>query len=235
MGIKKYLNEKLFLQKLFADFTDIDIGKINVMHYASDMTIIKRDSSSNYVYLIVSGICGIFNELDNGEIFCYYKISNYDVIGLSEVLVENDVRSANIQTLTDVVAFKIDKLDLKKWMLKYPDFYNEIIRNIINRLHNTLRKHIECKKYSAYANVVSYLIYSYNLYKTIYVENYRGDIKINETRKMISDFIGISIRSANNSIEMLKDNNLVTVKLGKIYINYEQYVKLVEYKEQLLM
>lgn len=235
MDIKQYINDKPFLKELFQDFTETDIEKIDVMYYANDMIIIRRKASSNYVYLIISGICGIFNELDNGELSCYYKISSYDVIGLSEVLVENDVRYANIQTLTNVVALKINKLDLKKWMVKYPDFYNKIMHNIINRLHDTLRSHIECKKYSTHINVVSYLIYSYNLYKKIYGKNYKGNVKINETRNMISDFIGISIRSTNNSVERLKDENLVTVKLGKIYINYEQYKKLVEYKEKALM
>jgi CRP-like cAMP-binding protein len=167
--------------------------------------------------------------------FCYYKISNYDVIGLSEVLVENHLRNADIKTLTDIVAFKIDKIDLQNWMVKYPNFYYKIISNVIDRLHSTLRNHIECKKYTSHANIVSYLIYSYNLYKRIYKENYRDDVKINETRSMISDFIGISIRSTNNSIDILKNKNLVTIKYGKIYINQEQYIKLVEYKEELLM
>lgn len=235
MDREKYLNKNPFLQELFGNFTKEDFEKIDVAYYASDMKIIRRHSSSKYIYLIVNGICGIFNELDNGEIFCYYKISNYDVIGLSEVLVENNLRNADIRTLTDVVAFKIDKIDLKNWMVKYPDFYYKIINNVINRLHNTLRKHIECKKYSSHANIVSYLIYSYKLYKKIYNENYKGDVKINETRDMISDFIGISIRSTNNSIEILKNKNLVTIKYGKIYINHEQYINLVKYKEELLM
>lgn len=235
MDIKEYFIEKPFLQELFADFEDTDLKKIDVVYYASDMKIIRRNSTSNYVYLIVSGMCGVFNELDNGESICYYKISSYDVIGLSEVLVENDVRNADIQTLTDVVALKIDKVDLKRFMVKYPDFYNKIMYNIIKRLHHALRNHIECRKYSAHANVVSYLINGYNLYKKIYGENYTGDVKINETRNMISDFIGISIRSINNCIEVLKNKNLVTVKLGKIYISFEQYIKLVKYKEELLM
>lgn len=235
MGAKDCISEKPFLQELFADFTNLDLEKIEVMYYASDMTMIMRNTSSDYVYLIINGICGIFNDIDNGEYFCYYKISNFDVIGLSEVLAGNDTRYANIQTLTDVVTFKIFKQDLKKWMVKYPDFYNRIIQNTLNRLHNALRDHIECRKYSSHVNVVSYLINSYNLYKKIYKENYDGYVKINETRDMISDFIGNSIRSTNSSIEIVKKLNLVNIKLGKIYINHKQYMNMIKYKEELLM
>lgn len=235
MDIKEYLNQKPFLQELFANFSDADLEKIDVVYYASDLTIIRRHSSSNYVYLVVNGICGMFKELENGENFCYYKISSCDVIGLSEIIGGDSVRNANIHTLTNVVTFKIHKDDMKEWMLKYPDFYNKVMHNVIDRLHKTLTNHVECKKYTAHANVVSYLIYSYDLYKKSYKDNYQGDVKINETRSLISDFIGISIRSTNSTIEKLKDKNLVTIKHGKIYINYEQYDKLLQYKEELLM
>lgn len=235
MDINKFMNDNPFIKDLFYEFTKSDLYKMEIVYYASDMTVIKRFSQSNYVYLIINGICGIFNELDNGEAFCSYKISNYDVIGLSEVLSVNDVRNADIQTLTDVIAFKIKKDDLREWMVRYPEFYNKIIYHTINRLHATLRKHIECKKYSSHANIVSYLIYSYELYRRIYEDCYTGDVKINETRDMISDFIGVSIRSANSTIEILKKKGLVTVRLGKIYINQQQYRNLAEYKSELLL
>ncbi|GKX30637.1 hypothetical protein SH1V18_31170 [Vallitalea longa] len=235
MTIQKYINENPFLQQLFTEFTHSDLELIDVIYYASDMTIIKRNSCSNYVYLIVNGICGMFKRLENGEIYCYYKISNYNVIGLSEILSDNDVRNADVDTLTDVIALKISKRNLKEWMVKYPDFYNKIIYNTINRLHSTLSKYIECKKYSVKVNVVAYLIYCYDLYKKIYDTNYKGLVKINETRNMISNFIGISIRSTNSTVEILKNKNLVTIKLGKIYINNEQYNNLLKYKKELLL
>jgi DNA-binding transcriptional regulator LsrR (DeoR family) len=47
---------------------------------------------------------------------------------------------------------------------------------------------------------------------------------------MIADFTGISERSVNSTIELLKNINLVTVDRQKLYINEMQYENLLEYK-----
>ncbi len=120
-------------------------------------------------------------------------------------------------------------------MFKYPEFYNLVIHNIIKRLHDTLSEHVECKKYDAHANIVSYLIYCYDLYAKVHHKDYQGKVKINETREMISDFIGISIRSVNSTMEVLKSENLITVSHGKILVDKEQYERLKEYKTELLL
>ncbi len=237
MEFQKLLLEHPELQKLFQKFSDEDIKKIQISHYPQDVTMIKREEhATNYAYLIISGICGIFNILENGEDYCYYKISEYDVIGLSELLGEQAVsREADIRTLTDVVVLKITKEDLRSWMVQYPEFYNLLVKNIINRLHGTIRKHIECKKYSSMANIVSYLLYSYELYRKTHGKLYLGDVKINETREMIGDFISMSIRSVNYNLEALKKQDYISIRRGKIYINHEQYMHLRLYKEELLM
>ena len=65
MDIEKYINEQPFLRKLFMDFEVSDLHKMEIVYYASDMTVIKRYILSNYLYLIVNVILGIFHELDS--------------------------------------------------------------------------------------------------------------------------------------------------------------------------
>lgn len=235
MEIVKIIEKSTYLSHLFRDFEENELNKIEVCYFASDIQMIRKESTASNVYLLVSGICGIFKELENGETFCYYKISSYDIIGLGEILEFNQTRYANVKTLSDVIAFKIKKTDLLNWMALHPEFYNELIGNVISRLHNTLTKHVESKKYNTQTNVVSYLLHSYTLYHKGYGDGYKGSVKINETREMISDFIGISIRSTNSSIEVLKNLNLINVKHGKIYMNEEQYDQMMDYKMDLLM
>ena len=237
MDFQNLLMKHPELKDLFQKFTMEDIDKIQIARYPQDVAIIKREAQeSKYAYLIVTGICGIFNILENGEEYCYYKISEYDVIGLSELLGKEAVsREADIRTLSDVVTLKIAKEDLRGWMVKYPEFYNQLVKNIINRLHVTIRKNIECKKYTSLANIVSYLIYSYELYRKVHPKNYLGEVKINETREMIGDFISMSIRSVNYNLEALKKQDYISIQRGKIFINHDQYMRLKLYKEELLM
>jgi len=237
MEFQKLLIDHPELKDLFQKFTMEDIDKIRIARYPQDVAVIKRNAQeSEFAYLIVTGICGSFNVLENGEEYCTYKISDYDLIGLAELLGNEAVlREAEIRTLSDVVALKIAKTELRVWMVKYPEFYNRLLKNIINRLHGTIRKHVECKKYSSMGNLVSYLIYSYELYRKAYHRNHLGQVKINETREMIGDFISMSIRSINYNLEALKKQDYISIQRGKIYIDHDQYMRLRLYKEELLM
>lgn len=236
MTALEYMYDKPALKKFFEGIDEADIAQLELVHYATGLTIIHKDSSAEYIYIIVNGICGTFRELVNGEQFCTYKISTLDVIGMSEILEALQVsRYAEVRTLTDVSAFKIKKEYLKGWMQKYPDFYNKLVMGIINRLHNTLSKHVECKMYNAHTNVVSYLIYSYDLYCHNYEDDHCDAVKINETREMIRDFLGMSVRSINSSVEKLKTLDMVSVKRGKIYMTKGQYDKMVDYRYDLLL
>jgi CRP-like cAMP-binding protein len=149
---------------------------------------------------------------------------------LSEILPEKTkIRVADVVVVSDVLAFSISKLDFKKYQIKYPDFYNRCIQIIIERLHQNLMVHIECKKYNAKLNIVSYLIHTYKLYCKLPRSNNNG-VYINETRQMIADFTGISQRSVNSTIEFLKNINLVTIDRQKLYIDENQYKNLLDYK-----
>jgi CRP-like cAMP-binding protein len=234
MPVSDLLSTNPYLKTLFENFESTDLEKIKIAYFASDIPILTTYTSFQYTYILVNGICGMYSHLENGEEYCYYKIANYDSIGVSTVSKEKFTRDTTIKTHTKLVALEIDKNDLKEWIIKYPDFYQKLSNSTIARLHETLRKHVECKKYTSLANIVSYMIYSFDLYKKVYEKDHLGAVKINETRQMITDFLGISIRSVNNSIETLRKLNYLVVKHGKIYIDFEQYQKLIEYKEELL-
>ena len=51
-------------------------------------------------------------------------------------------------------------------------------------------------------------------------------LQINKTRQQMSDEIGVSIKTVNRSIKKLKEENLISLTKGKIYINQSQYLKL---------
>lgn len=230
MLIEQYIKKDEELEKLFHSLTSSDLLRFELKEYKANDFLINKDSSANYIYFIFEGVCGIMQELLNGEAYCSYKINSLAIIGLSEILPkQSSIRKADVIAVSDVIAFSIDKNNFKKFQIRYPDFYNRCIQVIIERLHQNLMVHIECKKYNAKLNIVSYLIHSYKLYCKLARVNKNG-VFINETRQMIADFTGISQRSVNSTIEVLKNINLVTVEHQKLYINTQQYEALLEYK-----
>ncbi len=219
------------LALLFKDFSKSDISRLELTNFPTGSTVIHKECSSLYVYIILSGIAGVFKEVDNGENFCYYKISKHDTIGVSEVLSEKPKRRiANIVAITDITTLRITQSDFKQFTRKYPLFFNQLTMGIIHRLHKSLEFHVECKKYSASLNIVSYLIYSYEFYLKMANNNSSNPIIIDETRHMMSSFTGISARTINSTIEKLKSLGFISVQKGKISMDNLGYQKLLTYK-----
>ncbi len=230
MEIEQYIKRDEDIKDLFQSMSILDLAKFEKKTYKQNEYLINKNCSANNIFFIFEGICGILQDLVNGETYCSYKINSLAIIGLSEILPKKSkIRIADVIAVSDVVAFSINKSCFKKFQIKYPNFYNRCIQIIIERLHQNLMVHIECKKYNAKLNIVSYLIYTYKLYCKVSKLNNKG-VYINETRQMIADFTGISERSVNSTIELLKNRDLVTVERQKLYINESQYENLLEYK-----
>lgn len=232
MEIHEYINTSPKLKELFKGISKEDLNYFELVFLKPDDYLLNKHGTTGYLYFITKGICGIFHELENGEQYCTYKIVPYNIIGLSEMIPgEIDTRIANVIALSDLVTIRIKKVFFTKIKVKYIDFYDKCVRLVIHRLHNDLSMHIECKKYSSMLNVVSYLIYTYNLY--VYVSTNHDDlVYISETRQMIADYTGLSKRSVNSTFEKLKLLGLVEIIKGKIYISKYQYEKLLEYKDE---
>lgn len=230
MLIEDFIKKDEELQELFQSVSVLDLAKFERKTYKTNEYLINKDCCANNIFFIFEGICGILKDLANGESYCSYKINSIAIIGLSEILPKKTkIRVADVIAISDVTAFSISKSYFKTFQIKYPDFYNRCIQIIIETLHQNLMVHIECKKYNAKLNIISYLIHCYKLYYKLPQFNNNG-VFINETRQMIADFTGLSERSVNSTIELLKTLNLVTVDHQKLYINKNQYENLLEYK-----
>lgn len=231
MEAKEYINQNRELLLYFSQFSSEDISDLKVVEYSPKTTIIDFNKSNNNIYIIVKGICYVYKNLLNNKPFCLYKIANSDIIGfnynnpLGEKTEEYQVISA-----TKVIALKISKEKFLKYKEKYSKFYDNIIKTLINRIKSALTIKLECSMYNSTINVVSYLIYSYQLFLTMYDESYIGEVPIIETRATINRFTGISIRSINNTIEYLKNLNYISIIKGKVNIDKKQYLDLVTYK-----
>lgn len=231
MNANGLVNQNPDLQKYFSEFSPSDIDKIEVLHIPAGTAIEDEKSEESSVYFIVRGICSVYRKIENGDDFNYYKISNNDVFGLTNVINPyNRLADAKFVAMTDITLFRIRKTRFKRFTDVYTKFYHMVTVDIITRLHDSLAMHVECKKYNSTINIVSYLIYSYRTYLKMFDKGYEGYVPISETRAIISDFTGISIRSINNTIDLLKNLEHISIIKGKVNINAEEYQKLLSYK-----
>ena len=61
------------------------------------------------------------------------------------------------------------------------------------------------------------------------------DVKLKNTRKELGERIGLNERTINRLLLKLKNEDLITISSGKIFVNSEQYLKLKDLKENLQM
>jgi CRP-like cAMP-binding protein len=231
MNAQKFIEESSELKNYFFEFTSADIEKIEVLKFPAGSIISNQDTDENSVFFLINGIGAVYRKIETGELFRYYYISKNDTFGLLNVIDPKKIVSDfSIKAMNDVIVFKIGKTLLNKFKVDYPQFESKIVIGIIERLHKALTIQVECKKYNSTINIVSYLIYTYKIYHTMYDLNYIGYVSINETRASISDFTGISIRSINNTIDLLKKLNYISVIKGKVNINSKEYDLLKSYK-----
>lgn len=232
MKAKEYIEQSDKLKNYFSEFTEDDIDKIEVINYSPGDIINNKTKESDSVFIILKGICSVSKKIKNGELIKYYYLCKNDVFGFANVIIPNNkAQKSKIRAITQSILLKIPKLLFTRFSINYAHFEHKIVINIIEKLHDALSFNIECKKYNSTINIVSYLLFTYKVYHSLLEDNYSGNVTINETRSTISNFTGISIRSINNTIDLLKKLNYITLIKGKVNINAEKYELLKTYKE----
>lgn len=227
MGIETYMKQIPELMKLLEELPSEALARIQVRDYQINDYLIKFGGYENNIYVILQGVCDIARPNDTGVMISNYKISNMDVIGLSELYQSIPVkRYASVIAKTPVTAAVIPSDILMVCFGKYQNFTVQLNLLVINRLHQSIGLFAECNNYPLFGSVITYLIYAYHFYKRQYAPDYYGLVKINESRQEMADTIGVDVRSINRVIEKLKTDNFVKIIRGKIYIDKTQFVNL---------
>ncbi|GAA0181488.1 hypothetical protein SH2C18_40150 [Clostridium sediminicola] len=229
MSIEDFINNKPYLANLFIGMPAEIRMKCKVQNFDAKTIMIKKDEEPKYVYIIYSGTLKIFNEFQNGKILETAIVNDQDFVGLIEILASKDKIAATVETVTDCVALKISKNDFLKWLEN--DHYLAMIvaRKMAKDFYNIAYSNGELLLNSTMYTLVSSII-----------EWTKEDIEegkvslINKKRQQIADELGISLRTVQRNIKKLKQEELITINTGKVYVNNEQYKALVNKLDELV-
>ncbi|MBU3810868.1 MAG: Crp/Fnr family transcriptional regulator [Candidatus Niameybacter stercoravium] len=230
MNVQTYIQSHPQLAELFSEIPNEELKFIQINRYAPNQLLIQRGSQDTNLFIILYGICDVLNELETGINICNYRIAPFDVIGFTEIITDTAPRIASVISRTPVTAAVIPREAIQKWFGTYPAFTKKLTFSIVDRLHKSIITMAECKSYSLRTNLISYLMHTYELYRKTYPDTYSGAVKINESRQMMSEFLGVDVRSINRIIESLKSEELLAVIRGKIHIHPVQYNALIAAK-----
>lgn len=221
--LNKYYSK---LYHWFADIPYAEVNKILIRSFDADDRFILKGRPFENVYIILDGICSVVNQLDNGTEIITLRLTQGDVIGVSESILNSVRNIASVNPCTSLVVAEIDDRTFKNWLNTYPSFRDFVLKNIVVRLHYTADFSANCQTSSSKINLVKYLVDRYQVELTSYAPNYSGSVKIHETHEVIGTFLGLSPRTVDRNIRSLKNDGFISTERGKIHISSSQYQEL---------
>ncbi len=233
MTIAEAMKKHPSLCEIFSEFTPEMLSKIQVKTYEPGEYIIKKGSHDNNLFIILEGICNATNRYDVGQHTILYKLTAFDVSGLSELFDENESRATSLIANTSVRALVLPHDLVLESFGKKQIFTVWTIKSILNRLHLSFALNKECSSYPSDLSVITYLLHSYHFYIKNYPPGYTGYVRLDESRQEMAGLMGLNIRTVNRAIKVFKANGCILIDRGKISIDQKGYVILSNLKYEL--
>jgi CRP-like cAMP-binding protein len=163
-------------------------------HYIPQETIISHDKRVNYVYIFKEGIAKCFLIEDNGKEFIEEFFGKGEIVGEIEVI-NNHLTVANIEAIIDVVVYKIQK-DIFTQLLDSDKTFNHLImKALCSKIQYKAIRHSYHQSHPVESNLLRLKRDFPNFINVI-------------PKQDIANYLGITLRSLNRTLNDLKEKNL---------------------------
>ena len=230
-----YISKNDYLKRYFEDIPREELRKhCRLVIYKPQNIIVKKGEHINFIGIIISGRALLVNEFANGNAYILKELKLLSIIGDIEIVSLAKGSACTIESIDECTLIVVDDKVFLNWMKLYHGFTLHVARRLAERFHESSN---ENGKYMVYNS-------NYSLISTIInvVDNITGgktaenfNIRLKNTRKELGERIGLNERTINRLLQKLKNENLISINSGKIYINNFQLQKLKELKENLQM
>ena len=136
------LGEKILLLKeieIFSGLSPSELAAIATvtkeLNYPEDRTVIKQNDVGETVFLVVDGEVEVIKEKTDGEQMVIATIGEGDAFG-EMALLENELRSATIQTTKASRFLIIHQQEFKETALEFPRIALKICKILSRRIRN---------------------------------------------------------------------------------------------------
>ncbi|MCT4619175.1 MAG: Crp/Fnr family transcriptional regulator [Marinisporobacter sp.] len=223
MSIERFIKDNPYLENLLKNMPENIKAKALIKNFPAQTIMLKKDSEIKYVYILCSGTLRVINEFSNGTIYGFAHINSTDFIGALEILAEETKIACTVEAITDCVALRISKKDFLDWFENDIFFSTTIAKSLANKLYPTIYRNGAVFMNSATHSLISFLI----KFVEENMEN-KNTLLIRKKRQYIADELGISLRTVHRIVKKLKEDDFISIIKGKIYVNKEQYDRLLE-------
>lgn len=199
------------------------LNRCSVERFDKDEIIIRKDEEIEEIHLICSGKVKMINEFENGVVYAFGELSPINFIGDIEVLAGEDNAAATIRVVDGCTTVSIDRDDFEEWISSDKTLLTMIAKRYAKRMWMQSRKKGEHIVLSGMNRVIMAITTGYKR-----EDDDEYPVKVDKKRQELADEVGMSLKTINRSINKLKEDDLISVIKGKIYISGLQYSRLIE-------
>lgn len=196
-------------------------GKFHTVEYSAQQIILNKDEPIHKVGILYAGKCRTVFDHETGNVFVLQNQEAVSFIGALACLGGGLLASAKFEAVTSCKVAYLKREVFEKWLELDPKFYQSLSRYYCGRFYNYfLYKGAELLYSSPSYRVLTYLLSSIrNQSIQILDENY-----IYKTREIISQEIGVPIKTLNRTLRGLIDDGAISIKRRKIMITKQQFL-----------
>ena len=213
----------------FPDIPEAIVSQLVIRQFEANETFIYKNQIFNHVLIILDGICNVINKTDSGTEVITLRLSQGDLIGVSEHVLHSMRYIASVKSCTRLLVAELDTEEFNNWLYNYPCFVNFVLKNLVTRLHYTADLSANCQSSTSKINLAKYFMDRYSFESNSAADTGNESIVIHETHEMIGNFLGINTRTVERHIRTLKQDGLISTAKGKVSISPAQYQELLRY------
>lgn len=214
------LLKKVLIDKNFDLKKDKDLYKnYELIKIKKKSIVIQENDPLEYLYLNVSGTANVIHITSVGELIIFDHVSKPHIFGLIEFLDNCDKYYKSVNFVKGTKLIKIPKKVFEEVpeTLELLKIYN---RFLLDFSINSIVSSDLTANYGKKRNLIEFFI------SKCTSENF--PIKINLTKKVISDYLRINERTMYRYLNEFIDNDYITRENRKLFITEENYKRLVE-------
>lgn len=184
-----------------------------------------KTQTLDYLGILITGKTRVINEFENGNVFMLETNPALDYIGEVTLLAKQPQTSVTIEAAAPCLIFCIPRAIAERWLTSDPEVLSKIAGQVAYKLY---RRSLDIGMklfYPAEFIFVDYLIKECSEHQ-ITTTKYH---KLLKTRTVISEEIGMNIKTLNRVITKLKPADLFSLEKGKLTLTLAQFDHALKY------
>lgn len=189
----------------------------SLQRFPPHATIHSKDDTLTRIGILLRGTFRVLNEFENGNIFMIETNEAVSFIGEVTLLAEADTTSVTIEAVSECLIAFLPVSDFDRWLRSDIVFLRRVSTHVAKKLYCSSYNRGERLFYSP-----GYLLLKY-LLQAAKAPGPEGRFVLKKTRSLLSEEMGMTVKTLNRTISTLRDDGLLSIQQGKIALSDRQY------------